>query len=143
VSNYFLVRPDVAGGLGPNTKMNQVTHPPRIQKLHFVFDDWENDGLVTTFPCYLVTSEVAKILGDLGASGYKLNVVEVTTSEVFHALHPKMKLPTFHWLEVYGLPCQDDIGLTSRGELVMACHIVGALVRDDLLPNAHIEPLYI
>lgn len=137
---FVLVLPEVAGELGPGTEMDRSTHPPIVAKLHFIFDDWEGDGLVTTFPCYLVTAEVKQILDKLGATGCEFRTLDVSTSDVFYTLHGSRSLPRFFWLHVNGMAGHDELGLATGNRLVVSRKVIDVLVERGLLPHARFEP---
>lgn len=37
---YCVIEPEVAGGLGENTVIDQSVHPPKIARLHYNFEGW-------------------------------------------------------------------------------------------------------
>ncbi len=57
-TKYFVLEPEVAGQLGEQTVMDRSTHPPTIEKLHFVFDGWLGDDIVATFPSFWVSKNL-------------------------------------------------------------------------------------
>jgi hypothetical protein len=104
---YWIIEPEVAGGLGKGTKMNSSVHPPIVSHLHYEFDDWLGDDLVESFPCFIVTDRLGRALEKSDLTGWRLKKVLVTTSAEFRELHPALKLPEFHWLVVEGAPGSD------------------------------------
>lgn len=113
----YILEPEVPGGLGPRTQMDQSCHPPRITRLHFIFDGWLGDQIVESFPCYLATESLAEILGNESISGFELDDVEIETSEQFKERYPSRKLPPFKWLKVMGKPDESDIFMTPDHRL--------------------------
>lgn len=109
MSSFFIVEPEVPGGLGPRTQLDRSVHPPLVHLLHFVFDGWLGDHLVTSFPCYLVTSRLARLLTDAGVNGFELADVEVETSEQFNDSDNTRELPEFKWLRIVGKPNTNDM----------------------------------
>lgn len=116
--NYYLIKPEVAGGLGEHTKMDTSTHPPIVEKLHYVFDGWSGDVLLTTFPCFIVTSEARKALEQMRFTGFDISCVEVSKSDIFIELHPSIILPEFYWLKVNGVAGVDDFGIANNRLIV-------------------------
>lgn len=53
---FYILDPEVAGGLGTQTEIDSSVHPPLVKRLHYELDAWMGDDLVQTFPCYLVTN---------------------------------------------------------------------------------------
>lgn len=117
---YFSLQPEVPGGLGPNTVMDRSVHPPIVSRLHYVFDGWPGDELITSFPSYLVTEGLAAKLLAAGLTGFTVDDVEVTTSEEFRERHPGVQLPEYRWLKPTGVGGQDDFGTGERGRMVVS-----------------------
>lgn len=110
--NYYILDPEVAGGLGKHTGMDNSVHPPIVTKLHYEFDGWLGDDLLQTFPCYIVTEKMGNALTQANLTGFKLAKVEVSQSDIFHDQHPDTTLPKFRWLQITGTAGVDDFGLT-------------------------------
>ena len=132
--HYFVLSPEVAGGLGKNTVMSRTEHPPSVSRLHYELDGWLGDDLVESFPCFVVTSRLADGLGRSSLSGVELREVEITTSEQFRELYPDRLIPTFAWLHVVGKPGSDDFGADAQGRLVVsekAFHLLKTFALDN------------
>lgn len=144
MTEYFYVEPEVAGGLGDGTVMDSTVHPPIVSRLHFVFDGWLGDPLLTSFPVYLVTSSLKAGLIETGATGIDFDKVEVTTSPEFADLHPHLVLPTFEWLKPRGTPGHDDIAVTGDGRFVVSQHVLAELrlhgMKNAVIHNIEIDP---
>lgn len=92
----YLLEPEVAGGIGSNSiiiyenqKMKEVKH------LHYEFEGWLGDDLLTSSPCFIVTQALANDLLKSDLSGCKFEEVEISTSETFRELYPNRELPKF------------------------------------------------
>ncbi|CDX39985.1 hypothetical protein MPLSOD_40275 [Mesorhizobium sp. SOD10] len=49
--DHFYLEPEVSGGLGDDTVMDTGVHPPPVvARLHYEFDGWLGDVIVTSFP---------------------------------------------------------------------------------------------
>lgn len=116
---FFLINPEVAGGLGENTVIHRNRVPPRVERLHYEFEDWLGDDLVESYPCFVVTLEMGERLARAELTGFVLRDVEVSTSDTFQELHPG-RLPEFRWLDVDVTPGEDDFGLDERARLVVS-----------------------
>ncbi len=67
---YFYVEPEVAGGFGENAVLlDPRARPPLVGHLHYEFDGWFGDVLLTTVVTYIVTEEAREKLLDIGATG--------------------------------------------------------------------------
>lgn len=124
---YYLIEPEVAGELGPDTVMDPGVHPPRVYVLHYDLKGWLGDDLLESFPCFIVTDRCREALERAGFSGCLFAPVKVTASEVFFELHPLQPLPVFHWLKVNGIVGKDDIGLADDYRLAVSDDVLRVL----------------
>jgi hypothetical protein len=124
---FFVLQPEVAGGLGRNTVLSRSTHPPVVTHLHYEFEGWPNDDLLTTFPCFIVSERLAHFLQEKCLSGFELQEVEVSLSEQFEELYPERAVPEFIWLNVNGEAGSDDFGVDVSGRLVVSETALGLL----------------
>ena len=136
---YFLVEPEVAGGLGANTVMDRSFHPPIVTSLHYQFDGWLGDVLLESFPSFVVTEEAVGKLQEADATGVRFGDVEITTSDQFRELFGDRKLPRFAWLQIVGRAGHDDFGLAPSRRLVISERVLDIL-NGLQLTNALIEP---
>ncbi len=118
--SQYLIEPEVPGSLAENTLANFDVHPPIIEKLHFQFDGWLGDDLLTSFPCFLVSERLAMALRSSQLSGYNLEVAEISSSDVFEELYPECTLPRFSWFQVSGTIDEDDFSVTDTGLLLVS-----------------------
>lgn len=124
---FFLIEPEVAGGLGENTVIHHDQVPPRVERLHYEFEGWLGDDLVESYPCFVVTRAMGEGLVRTGLTGFFLRDVEVSTSEVFRGLYPGRRLPEFRRHDVDGTPGEDDLGLDERARLVVSEKVLDVL----------------
>lgn len=136
---YFVLEPEVAGSLGENTVLDRTAHPPRVTKLHYVFDGWLGDPLLESFPAFIVTSDLKARLQEAGLKGAEFESVEISRSEEFMDRHPGRALPEFERLLPTGQAGRDDIGAASDGRLVVSERALGVL-RSSEVENALVEP---
>ena len=137
--NYFVVEPEVAGGLGDRAVLDRSIHPPLVSSLHYELDGWLGDVLLESFPCFIVTSDAAAELRRIGASGVAFGTVEVTASPTYFELHPDGHIPQCVWLQPTGVPGRDDVAALTDGRLVLSGRALDAL-RSLQLSSARIEP---
>lgn len=56
---YRYLEPEVAGGMGNDTILDNSVHPPIVTFLHYHFSGWIGDDILETFP-YFIFSERLK-----------------------------------------------------------------------------------
>lgn len=125
--SFFYIEPEVSGSLGPKTLMNTSIHPPVVDKLNYQFDSWLGDDLVESFPCYIITEHLSKLLVSNNFSGFSLDSVLVTRSDNFFELNGKKDLPQFLWLKIDGDAYHDDFGLSDDYRLVISQKVMDLL----------------
>lgn len=135
---FFVLEPEVAGGLGEHTSMDRSVHPPAVKTLHYVLHGWLGDVLLESFPTYIVTAEAKEALLE-DSTGATFDKVEITCSPEFKELYPHRQIPDFAWLRVTGKARIDDFGLAPDWRLVVSERVIDVLKRLGL-NNALIEP---
>lgn len=114
---YFLIDPEVAGGLGENS----VVEPgQKVTRLHYEFEGWLGDCLCQTWPCYILSEAGFELATRSGLTGFGREPVEISKSEQFEMFYPDRVVPPFVWLTVTGKAGQADFGLTERSKLVVS-----------------------
>jgi len=132
---FHSLEPEVAGGFGQNTILDNSTHPPIVRRLHYELDGWLGDDLLESFPCYIITDRLRTLIEEVGATGYAFDSVEVTTSEQFRQLYPDRQIPRFWWLKVTGKAGVDDFGMSSEDCLVVSDRMFTAMMDNCQLDN--------
>ena len=117
---YFVLEPEIAGQLGEHTIMDSSTHPPKIEKLHFVFDGWLGDDIVATFPSYLVSEKLYELLKNSKLKGFKFDTCLISLSYTFRELLPNTQLPQFYWMQVTGSDEKADFRLNKKNYLTLS-----------------------
>lgn len=137
---YYRIEPEVAGGWGEETEADTTCHPPKITSLVFEFESWLGDSIVTSFPCYLVTEDLAQSLNRANLDGYELANCTIIKSDTFNELYPNKKLPDFVWLQVVGKAGVGDFGIDKDLKLVVssAAHSV---LQEHFLNDCEIEEI--
>ena len=140
-NEYFIVKPEVAGGWGHGTIADRETLPPRIIYLDYCFDDWLGDGLVTTaWCCFIVRRELKEELAAGEFSGIHFERMSVSKSELFYDLNSySFVLPEFVRLVVNGSKEVDDFWIGENFTLVVSSSALAALKKHGLA-NAEIQP---
>ena len=136
---YYLVEPEVAGGIGTETVWDRSGAKPAVTKLHYQFDGWLGDQLLESTPCYIVTESIMHGIIAADLSGAQFDVASISTSEQFRDLYPKRQLPKFVWLKVVGVPGDDDFGVTPDLALVISERAL-QLLRQRGLSHALVRP---
>ena len=111
---FYVVEPEVAGGWGDNIKVDRSGNVPKVEHLHYQFEGWSGDELLTTHPCFICTERVAQTFTEKRLSGFQLAEMEVSTSEQFEELYPNKKLPKFYWLQITGAFEENDFGIREN-----------------------------
>jgi hypothetical protein len=128
----WVVSPEVAGELGENTVMDSSVHPPRVSRLHYRFEGWLGDDLLEAFPCFLVSSALAKALEEAKLLGFSLDDVEVSVSPEFQERSRGRALPEFRWLKITGQSRDADFWLTPDFRLEVSGEALATLTKFDL-----------
>ena len=138
---FYVVEPEVAGGFGRNTVLDASTHPPSVSQLHYEFQGWLGDALVTSFPCSLVADGLKQAIEATGLSGAAFANAEVTVEEQFAEHQPDVAnaMPRFWWFRVSGRPGFEDFGLLHNADLVVSERALDTL-RSQVLENATVRP---
>lgn len=99
---YKYIQPEVAGGFGNETEIDNSVHPPVVKKLHYNFDGWMGDDILETFPCFIVSERLMYKIIESQLTGVSFDNVKITKSEEFVSFNPNLNLPNFHWMKIYG-----------------------------------------
>lgn len=100
----YLLDPEVSGGIGKNSIL--IYENGRIKKaihLHYEFEGWLGDDLITTSPFFIVNEKLAFEVQNTGISGYEFEDLEVSTSDNFKKLYLNKRLPNFKMLVPLGI----------------------------------------
>ena len=136
---YFLIEPEIAGGLGKSTLMDRTNHPPVVSRLHYELEGWLGDALLESFPAFVITEQATSALVQAGITGADFGTVDVTTSDQFEEMYPDRKIPNFFWLRIKGKAAQDDFGTAPDGRLVVSQRTLDILSQFGI-SNAIVEP---
>ena len=95
MKKYKYIEPEVAGGFGTETVLNANVHPPVVERLHYEFQGWLGDDLLESFPCFIVTEQLANEISFQKLTGIFFDDVKITTSELFSELYPEKSFLNF------------------------------------------------
>ena len=117
---FFLLEPEVAGGVGEHTEMKvSGVRPPVVTRLHYEVEGWQGDDLLEGYPCFLVGPEAAAALAGAGMRSFTLADALITLSpDREHFINHRVL--TFRWLQPTGQPGVDDIAVNQKGRLVIS-----------------------
>ena len=105
----FLLEPEVAGGFGDNTIIENFNNVrakgerPKVAHLHYEFMGWPDDEILERTPCFIVTESLAKDIQKSSLNGYTFENVEISKGDEFEELYPNRDLPKFIRLIPNGL----------------------------------------
>lgn len=139
--SYFYFEPEVAGGLGAETVMDPFFHPPVVKRLHYEFDGWLGSEVLETFPCYIITDNVAGIFAASELQGVSVEEVIISVSQEYRDKYGNRPLPEFLWMKVTGEPGKDDVGIAANLKLVVSDRVLAALRNNGVnLPMLEVSP---
>ncbi|WP_406193199.1 hypothetical protein OH807_02325 [Kitasatospora sp. NBC_01560] len=138
---YYVVRPEVPGQLGERTVLDRTADRLRVEHLHYAFDGWLGDELITAHPAFAATRTLADRFAEAGLTGVRPRAMEVSRSEEFEELHPGRALPEFVELVVTGEAGVQDFGIDAESDLVLSQRAVDLLAATgpldtEILPRA-------
>lgn len=120
MSMFYYVEPEVAGGFGDGTVMDTAVTPPHVRILEYEFSGWMGDELLESFPCFVVTLNLARALKKNQFTGFTLATVGIKKTDQFDMMYPSMILPEFKWLKVHAVAGSSDFGLSQDFRLVVS-----------------------
>jgi hypothetical protein len=93
---YFRIEPEVAGGIGKNSKISYEDGKIReVIYLDYEFQGWLGDDILTTHPCFLVSKPLSEAIKNNLLCGYKFENISISISEEFKELHTNCIIPDF------------------------------------------------
>ncbi len=117
---YYLIEPEVAGGIGEHSVIDRSSGKMVVRKLHYEFDGWLGDELLESTPCFIVSERLAREIERAQLTGVGFDDVAVTKSDQFEQIYPNRQLPKFVWLQIEGKPGHDDFGIGKDPGLVIS-----------------------
>ena len=117
---FKTIEPEVAGGFGEDTKLDNTVHPPIVYQLHYEFQGWLLNDILETFPCFIVTENLKKAILEAALTGVDFDYVKVSASYEFKQLYPEAVLPTFNWMKIFGKAGQNDFGISDKLLLIIS-----------------------
>ncbi|OYD61210.1 hypothetical protein [Rhodococcus sp. OK302] len=112
--DHWIVIPEQPGIVGERTVVDTSTHPPTVDRAHFVFTRPPVDGLIGAGPLLLVDREAAEALEDNVFGEVSLHSADLDTDPASGLV----QVPDYVWCQVHGEAGMLDIGLTDDGRLV-------------------------
>src|SRR5688572_20150560 len=97
----YFIEPEVSGQLGDKTIIDASLHPPKVERLHFIFYGWLGDDLIECFPIFLITEKLKNTLAVARLTGYEIKDCEIEESDEFKLLQ-NVILPKFFWFSIIG-----------------------------------------
>lgn len=137
---YYIIEPEVAGSFGEKTQREVSVHPPKITKLHYIFDGWLGDDIVESFPVYLISEKLYELLKETELTGFEIDDCETEISETFATLQPDKTLPKFYWLKITGKTNRDDFWINEDNILTIS-ESAYELIKQTNISNCDIDEL--
>jgi hypothetical protein len=117
---FYIVRPEVPGGLGEDTEMDHSGDRVRVTHLDYEFEGWLGDELITAHPAFAATATLADAFVAAGLTGFRTRGMQVTRSEDFEESFPGRELPPFTELVIDGTVGVDDLAINDDSDLVLS-----------------------
>lgn len=117
---YKLIEPEVSGGLGEKTELDNSVFPPLIKKLNYEFDGWLGNDILESFPSYIMTESLKNAIESENLTGIVFDDVLISKSETFLDLYPDKELPFFFWAKINGEADKDDFFITEQNGLAIS-----------------------
>lgn len=137
---FKTIEPEVAGGMGEGTELDNTVHPPIVKKLHFNIEGWLGDDILETFPCFLVTTSLKNKIEIENLTGITFDDVLITKSSSFIEMYPNRILPKFYWAKINGTFAKSDFFLGSDNRLIISQKAYDLLVQFNF-NNAIVEDM--
>jgi hypothetical protein len=136
--NFYTIKPEVAGNIANSEFIDRSARPPKINKLHYEFDGWSGDDIITSIATYIVTERLKSSLELEQLSGMKFEEVDTSTSDQFKELYGEKKLPKFYWMKVTGALEKDDFSMSPKHRLIISAKALSVFNRYQI-ENAQVE----
>jgi len=117
---YRYLEPEVAGGMGDDTILDNSVHPPIVKFLHYRFSGWMGDDILETFPCFIISERLKNAIENNKLKGIFFDFVKITKSEDFEKISIKVELPIFYWAKINGSFGIDDFVITQDYRLLVS-----------------------
>lgn len=122
---------EVAGGLGPGIDYVRKRDPRLVGPLHYEFQGWLGDDIVTTAGYWVVTGELADALRTSSLTGFELDEVVVTKDAQFDMFPTPRPFPE-RWERLIPVGTRergDDFVLEDRVDLLVSDAALAVLRR--------------
>lgn len=117
---YRYLEPEVAGGIGIDTILDNSVHPPLVKFLHYHFSGWMGDDILETFPCFIISERLKNEIEVNELKGITFDFVKVTKSEDFEFISLRTELPLFYWAKITGDFGVDDFVISEDYRLLVS-----------------------
>ena len=125
---YMYLEAEVGGCLGPRSVIDPDRRRWTIHKLHYMFEVWLGDQILTAVTCHIATRALADRLRAARLTGFMLADVEIDRSEEFRELYPNRQLPPFVWVQIVGVKGQDDFFMTQTPQRLVVSERAWAVI---------------
>ena len=116
---YIIIEPEVAGGLGEGTILDNNIHPPVVEKLNYEFVGWMGDDIIESFPCFIITERLKNKISEEKLSGVTFDEALITKSPEFFSRYNE-ELPKFYWAKINGVFGLDDFAIGNDLRLTIS-----------------------
>lgn len=124
---YYVIHPQVAGELGPNTKYAS-REPLRVSHVEFLFNIWPCDALIESYPCFIVRSDLLAAIKANNLTGCLFEECNTGFTDYVES-SSSIFIPKFYRLNPIGIPGKDDFALGATQKLIVS-HIARGLLEN-------------
>ena len=124
---YRYLEPEVAGGMGDDTILDNSVHPPIVKFLHYRFSGWMGDDILETFPCFIFSERLKNAIENNKLKGISFDSVKISKSEDFEMTSINLELPQFYWGKINGLFGTDDFVIAKDLRLLVSNSAYGII----------------
>lgn len=119
---YYKLNPEVPGHFGDNTIIEKSVNSYYVKKLHYIFDGWQGDDILSSHPIFMVTERLKdQLLSSSFIDGFILKeLIKVETSEEYHVFFGEKSIPPIFLLEINGKPYINDFGVDENNDLIVS-----------------------
>lgn len=135
---YYILDPGAPGEFGRNTieMGDKSSRPPHVAKLHYEFNHWPSDALVTYLCMFIATDKLRSALEKMNppVTGIVFDTVEISGSKqeferVWRKGRSDSELGVWYWFKITGKPFTDDFAYIDTTELLVSERVLNTLLQ--------------
>jgi len=136
---YYDLYPEVAGSIHKDVLIDVTIRPIVINAMHYEFDGWLGDDLLTASGYFIVSEALSDALEAAQLSGFELYNCQVSKTGQFEELYPNRSLPVFRWLLIKGQYAIDDFWFSTETMMLNVSERALQVLQQFKIDNCDIE----